>query len=251
VLLPLLLPFAVLAVPFVDLLLAVVRRTGRPLPVRAGQGHLHHRLLEIGHSHTRAVLIMYFWTALLAFGGVAAPSRWRLRRPLPCSPCIARAAPRPGGRSARGCAPPPNRVTCPPTCRRAPPDHAGPTARRRRPRRLLALCPRAAAALVGCCAGRARARSARPRLPVPASCCSSPGARPSSARRRSRPAFAGGSMARYLGKLVASSACSPVLRGRRRRRPHGRWASPPSWACCSPLVEGRGHHRTRVPYVEP
>ena len=33
--------------------------------------HLHHRLLEIGHSHTRAVLIMYFWTALLAFSGVA------------------------------------------------------------------------------------------------------------------------------------------------------------------------------------
>jgi UDP-GlcNAc:undecaprenyl-phosphate GlcNAc-1-phosphate transferase len=33
--------------------------------------HLHHRLLEIGHSHTRAVLIMYFWTALLAFTGVA------------------------------------------------------------------------------------------------------------------------------------------------------------------------------------
>ncbi len=33
--------------------------------------HLHHRLLEIGHSHRRAVLIIYFWSALLAFGGVA------------------------------------------------------------------------------------------------------------------------------------------------------------------------------------
>jgi len=72
-LLPLLLPFAVLAVPFVDLLLAVVRRTrsGRS-PFAPDKAHLHHRLLEIGHSHTRAVLIMYFWTALLAFGGVAA-----------------------------------------------------------------------------------------------------------------------------------------------------------------------------------
>ena len=73
VLLPLLLPFAVLAVPFIDLLLAVFRRTraGRS-PFAPDKAHLHHRLLEIGHSHTRAVLIMYFWTALLAFGGVAA-----------------------------------------------------------------------------------------------------------------------------------------------------------------------------------
>ena len=72
VLLPLLLPFAVLAVPFVDLLLAVVRRTraGRS-PFAPDKEHLHHRLMEIGHSHTRAVLIMYFWTALLAFGAVA------------------------------------------------------------------------------------------------------------------------------------------------------------------------------------
>ncbi len=72
VLLPLLLPLAVLAVPFIDLLLAVVRRTraGRS-PFSPDKMHLHHRLLEIGHSHTRAVLIMYFWTALLAFSGVA------------------------------------------------------------------------------------------------------------------------------------------------------------------------------------
>lgn len=73
VLLPLLLPFAVLAVPVVDLLLAIVRRTraGRS-PFAPDKEHLHHRLMEIGHSHTRAVLIMYFWTALLAFGAVAA-----------------------------------------------------------------------------------------------------------------------------------------------------------------------------------
>ncbi len=72
-LLPLLLPLAVLAVPFVDLLLAVVRRTrsGRS-PFAPDKAHLHHRLLQIGHSHTRAVLIMYFWTALVGFGAVAA-----------------------------------------------------------------------------------------------------------------------------------------------------------------------------------
>lgn len=70
--LPLLLPIAVLAVPFVDLLLAVVRRTraGRS-PFAPDKQHLHHRLLEIGHSHSRAVLIMYFWAALLAFAAVA------------------------------------------------------------------------------------------------------------------------------------------------------------------------------------
>jgi UDP-GlcNAc:undecaprenyl-phosphate GlcNAc-1-phosphate transferase len=73
VLLPLLLPLVVLLVPLIDLLLAVVRRTraGRS-PFAPDKMHLHHRLLEIGHSHTRAVLILYFWTALLAFTSVAA-----------------------------------------------------------------------------------------------------------------------------------------------------------------------------------
>jgi UDP-GlcNAc:undecaprenyl-phosphate GlcNAc-1-phosphate transferase len=34
--------------------------------------HLHHRLLEIGHSHRRAVAIMWLWAALIAFGTVVA-----------------------------------------------------------------------------------------------------------------------------------------------------------------------------------
>ncbi|MCA1824251.1 MAG: glycosyltransferase family 4 protein [Mycobacteriales bacterium] len=69
---PILLPALVLLVPFVDLLLAIVRRmrAGRPV-FSPDKEHLHHRLLEIGHSHRRAVLIMYFWSALIAFGGVA------------------------------------------------------------------------------------------------------------------------------------------------------------------------------------
>ncbi|HVA62044.1 MAG TPA: MraY family glycosyltransferase [Mycobacteriales bacterium] len=71
-LLPLLVPLAVLAVPLVDLLLAVIRRTrsGRA-PWAPDKAHLHHRLLEIGHTQTRAVLIMYFWSALLAGTAVA------------------------------------------------------------------------------------------------------------------------------------------------------------------------------------
>ncbi|MEU5542239.1 MraY family glycosyltransferase [Streptomyces sioyaensis] len=69
---PLLLPLTVLAVPVADLLLAIVRRTWQgQSPFAADRGHLHHRLLEIGHSHSRAVLIMYFWSALIAFGAVA------------------------------------------------------------------------------------------------------------------------------------------------------------------------------------
>ncbi|EST29273.1 transferase [Streptomycetaceae bacterium MP113-05] len=69
---PLLLPLTIIAVPVADLLLAVVRRAWKgQSPFAADRGHLHHRLLEIGHSHSRAVLIMYFWSALIAFGAVA------------------------------------------------------------------------------------------------------------------------------------------------------------------------------------
>jgi UDP-GlcNAc:undecaprenyl-phosphate/decaprenyl-phosphate GlcNAc-1-phosphate transferase len=69
---PLLLPLTIIAVPMVDLVMAIVRRTWNgQSPFAADRGHLHHRLLEIGHSHSRAVLIMYFWSALIAFGAVA------------------------------------------------------------------------------------------------------------------------------------------------------------------------------------
>ena len=63
-LLPVLLPISILIVPIVDLLLAVVRRTraGRS-PFAPDKQHLHHRLLEIGHSQRRAVFIMWMWAA--------------------------------------------------------------------------------------------------------------------------------------------------------------------------------------------
>ena len=60
-----------LALPFIDLLLAVVRRVSRGRsPFAPDKQHLHHRLLELGHSHRRAVLLLYFWSALAAFAGV-------------------------------------------------------------------------------------------------------------------------------------------------------------------------------------
>ncbi|WP_347352079.1 MraY family glycosyltransferase [Intrasporangium sp.] len=70
--LPVLVPLAVLLLPLLDMVLAVVRRT------RAGQRpwqpdakHLHHRMLRIGHGHRRAVLVLYMWAAIVAFGSVS------------------------------------------------------------------------------------------------------------------------------------------------------------------------------------
>ncbi|WP_457974384.1 MraY family glycosyltransferase [Arthrobacter sp. D1-17] len=69
---PIVLPFAVLFLPLLDLCLAVVRRTavGRS-PWSADRGHLHHKLMDIGYSHRTAVMLMYMWTAVLSFGGLA------------------------------------------------------------------------------------------------------------------------------------------------------------------------------------
>jgi len=65
--LPLALPVLLLMVPIADLVLAVVRRTRRgQMFYHPDKEHLHHRLLEIGHSQRRAVLIMWMWAALIA-----------------------------------------------------------------------------------------------------------------------------------------------------------------------------------------
>lgn len=68
---PVLVVVAVMFIPLLDLLMAVIRRTraGRS-PFSPDKMHLHHRLLEIGHSHRRVVLVIYGWVALLAFGAV-------------------------------------------------------------------------------------------------------------------------------------------------------------------------------------
>ncbi|MFF0573564.1 glycosyltransferase family 4 protein [Streptosporangium saharense] len=72
VVLPLLVPVAILVLPLLDLIMAVIRRTSNGLsPFAPDRGHLHHRLLDIGHSHRRTVLIMYAWTFLFAFTVVA------------------------------------------------------------------------------------------------------------------------------------------------------------------------------------
>ncbi|NUP49848.1 MAG: undecaprenyl/decaprenyl-phosphate alpha-N-acetylglucosaminyl 1-phosphate transferase, partial [Catenulispora sp.] len=66
--LPLIMPVSVTLLPIADMVMAVVRRTKAGMsPLAADKGHLHHRMLQIGHSKRRAVLIMYFWAALVAF----------------------------------------------------------------------------------------------------------------------------------------------------------------------------------------
>ncbi len=68
---PLLLPLAVLALPVLDLVLAYVRRTlAGKLWYQADKQHLHHRMLNLGHSHGAAVALLWLWTALVAFGVV-------------------------------------------------------------------------------------------------------------------------------------------------------------------------------------
>lgn len=67
--LPILLPIAVLLLPLVDMGLAVTRRVNAGTsPFHPDRMHLHHRLLALGHSHQRAVVIMYLWTGVFAFG---------------------------------------------------------------------------------------------------------------------------------------------------------------------------------------
>jgi UDP-GlcNAc:undecaprenyl-phosphate GlcNAc-1-phosphate transferase len=69
--LPILLPVAILVVPFLDFALAVTRRllAGKS-PFTADRKHLHHRLLDMGHSHLHAVLIFYAWTAVVSVGSL-------------------------------------------------------------------------------------------------------------------------------------------------------------------------------------
>ena len=64
---PILLPIAVLALPLADFTLAVLRRmrAGKS-PFTADRMHLHHRLLDMGHSPLQAVCIFYLGTAVLS-----------------------------------------------------------------------------------------------------------------------------------------------------------------------------------------
>jgi UDP-GlcNAc:undecaprenyl-phosphate GlcNAc-1-phosphate transferase len=79
-LVPLLLPFAVLAIPLIDLAFAIIRRTrAGQSPFAPDRGHLHHRLLNLGHTQQSATFSLYLWTALIAIPVAASAFLdWRL-----------------------------------------------------------------------------------------------------------------------------------------------------------------------------
>ncbi|MCJ7652666.1 MAG: undecaprenyl/decaprenyl-phosphate alpha-N-acetylglucosaminyl 1-phosphate transferase, partial [Actinobacteria bacterium] len=59
-------PLLALAVPILDTGMAILRRLFKGKPImHADKEHIHHRLLNMGHSQRQAVLLLYFWTALL------------------------------------------------------------------------------------------------------------------------------------------------------------------------------------------
>lgn len=69
---PVVVPLLVLAVPLLDVILAIGRRMRRNIGIsHADKEHIHHRLLDIGHSHRQAVLLMYLWSALISGCGLA------------------------------------------------------------------------------------------------------------------------------------------------------------------------------------
>lgn len=63
---PILLPVVIVFLPLLDFGLAVIRRmrAGKS-PFAPDRKHLHHRMLDLGHSDRDAVLIFYAWTAVV------------------------------------------------------------------------------------------------------------------------------------------------------------------------------------------
>jgi UDP-GlcNAc:undecaprenyl-phosphate GlcNAc-1-phosphate transferase len=67
--LPAFIPLLILIIPLLDFALAVFRRLrAGQSPFAADRKHLHHRLLDMGHSHLLSVLVLYAWTAAVSIG---------------------------------------------------------------------------------------------------------------------------------------------------------------------------------------
>lgn len=66
---PILLPVVVVLLPLLDFGMAIVRRMARgKSPFSPDRKHLHHRMLDMGHSDRDAVLIFYAWTSIVSLG---------------------------------------------------------------------------------------------------------------------------------------------------------------------------------------
>lgn len=68
----LLAPIIALGVPLLDTFLTMIRRTlARQSIFAADRGHIHHRLLDLGFTHRRVVVLLYFFSILLALSAIA------------------------------------------------------------------------------------------------------------------------------------------------------------------------------------
>ncbi|MEH3088185.1 MAG: MraY family glycosyltransferase [Microbacterium arborescens] len=64
---PILLPVVVVLLPLLDFGMAVIRRMSRgKSPFSPDRKHLHHRMLDMGHTDRDAVLVFYAWTAVVS-----------------------------------------------------------------------------------------------------------------------------------------------------------------------------------------
>src|SRR5690606_19049663 len=67
----LVIPVLILAVPIIDTLYAIIRRKLNKQPIAsADKQHLHHRLLALGLTHKKTVLLIYAISAIFALLGI-------------------------------------------------------------------------------------------------------------------------------------------------------------------------------------
>ncbi len=74
-------PMVALGVPIFDTMLAMIRRTlAKQSLFAADRGHIHHRLLDLGLTHRRVVLVLYLSSIVLALAavGIAFGRSWEL-----------------------------------------------------------------------------------------------------------------------------------------------------------------------------
>jgi UDP-GlcNAc:undecaprenyl-phosphate GlcNAc-1-phosphate transferase len=87
----LLVPMVALGVPIFDTLFSIVRRTLERRPVfSADRGHVHHRLLDMGLTHRRAVMLLYGVSILLTVSAIAIAlgRRWEIGIALLCASVV-------------------------------------------------------------------------------------------------------------------------------------------------------------------
>lgn len=135
------LPLTLIIIPCADLLTAIVRRGfAGESPFKPDKKHLHHKMIALGHSQVRAVLLMWLWAGTIAFGAVLAalytgPKMWSalavglgiagaLTWLVPHLPTLG-----PVPRTSEGTAGPVPAVTPPVTPSQTPPPTAGPRVR--------------------------------------------------------------------------------------------------------------------------